>query len=214
MRGVSVPPPEYTEEQQRFKYDSRNDREGICDDTALQWFNTASHEELDQRVKIAEQLQLDLQTSNTAEEIDRAYTRSSNAMRQMRIELGAARQRKKKQRRFIESNNIPASADDDDYDDGNSRQNSEALRKFFENAHALDLTATLETSQQSTLHTTHQSKETEEEERIRTAQLAECLRYRNATSFEELDRRHANYEQLRAEVEHAWTMEESDAANR
>ena len=148
------------------------------------------------------------------EEIDRAYARSSKAMRQMKIELGAARQRKKKQRRFFESDNIPASADDDDNDDKDSKQNSEAYRKFFENAHAIDLTATPETSQQSTLHTTHQSKGTEEEERIREAQLAEILRYRKATLFEELERRHANYEQLRAELEHAWTMEESNAANR
>ena len=91
MREVSVPAPEYTEKQQRFQYDSRNDRDGICEDTALQWFNAASHEELDRRLKIAEQLQLDLQTSNTMEDIDRAYARSSKAMRQMRIELGATR---------------------------------------------------------------------------------------------------------------------------
>jgi hypothetical protein len=52
-----------------------------------------------------------------------------------------------------------------------------------------------------------------ENERIRAAQLAECLRFQNAVSFEELDRRYANYEQLRSESEDAWTFEEVERAH-
>jgi hypothetical protein len=42
-----------------------------------------------------------------------------------------------------------------------------------------------------------------EDERIRANQLAECLRFQNAVSFEELDRRYANHEMLQIELEEA-----------
>jgi hypothetical protein len=61
--------------------------------------------------------------------------------------------------------------------------------------------------------TTLQRTEREEEENLRAQQLSEMLRYQRASSFEELDRRYDNYEQLKAELNDARTLDEIEIAH-
>ena len=56
--------------------------------------------------------------------------------------------------------------------------------------------------------TTLRRTEREEEENLRATQLSEMLRYQRASSFEELDQRYDNYEQLRTELDDARTLDE------
>jgi hypothetical protein len=61
--------------------------------------------------------------------------------------------------------------------------------------------------------TTLQRTEREEDENLRARQLAEMLRFQRASSFEELDRRYDNYEQLRTELDGARTLDDIERAH-
>jgi hypothetical protein len=61
--------------------------------------------------------------------------------------------------------------------------------------------------------TTLRRTEREEEENLRARQLSEMLRYQRASSFEELDRRYDNYEQLRTELDGARTLDDIERAH-
>ena len=56
--------------------------------------------------------------------------------------------------------------------------------------------------------------EKEEDDNLRARQMAEMLRFQRASSFEELDRRYDNHEQLKIELDEARTYDEVERAHR